>query len=113
MRRQQTTPDWGAMIDDMLCRGLSLRDVGKSMGCEITTRMLHHYRVGVQPLHWRGEGLIALWCKTTGQQRGEAPTMELVRGHRVDRNRVEAGPRVESLPDWPAAKRGRKAREAA
>lgn len=102
MKHEKQTPDWAEMIEQLKGRGLSTRDISNAMGADITDRMLNHYRAGTQPMHWRGEGLIALWCKTLELERSDLPLMLLVRGHRVDRNRVEEGPRLQRLPSWPA-----------
>lgn len=105
MKREQTVRDWWAMIDQLMRKGLNLKEIGDAMGCQITHRMICHYRAGVQPLHWRGECLLDLWCRTTNQDRSAAPTTQLVRGRRrVDFNRpLPTGPQMQSLPDWPKA----------
>ena len=96
--------DWAAVINALLERGLTMRAVGDAMQLQLTARMLQHYESGVQPAHFRGEGLIALWCRTTGEGRDNLPTCDLVRGHRVERNREpDASPRLQELPHWPAA----------
>lgn len=99
--KRQTVPDWGEMIDALMRAGLTIRQVGDCMSVQVTERMLHHYRNGAQPLHWRGEALIGLWCRTLRRERDEVPLMDLVRGHRVDRNRETSGPVLRSLPAWP------------
>lgn len=85
----------------MTSKGLTHADIGKAMGSVLTLRMLRHYRLGVQPLHYRGEAMILLWCETLGAERAALPTMELVRGHRVAGRETENGPRVQALPNWP------------
>lgn len=96
--------DWAAVINALLERGLTMRAVGDAMQLQLTARMLQHYEIGVQPAHFRGEGLIALWCDKTGKSRDNLPTCDLVRGHRVERNREpDASPRLQELPQWPAA----------
>lgn len=102
MKREPTqTPDWAAMIEQMVDKGLTHADIGKAMGSVLTLRMIRHYRLGVQPLHYRGEAMIQLWCETMAAQRGALPMMELVRGHRVAKREAESGPQVTRLPNWP------------
>lgn len=98
MRNEPTVSfDWATIIDQLVTAGLSREDINGGM---LTDKMLAHYRKGVQPLHWRGERIILLWCKTTGLPRDQAPTKEVIRGHRVDR-RLIPGPRLQALPQWP------------
>ena len=94
--------DWAAVINALLERGLTMRAVGDAMQLQLTARMLQHYESGVQPAHFRGEGLIALWCRTTGEGRDALPMREVVRGHRVAHaSAAVAGPFA--LPQWPPA----------
>lgn len=92
--------DWAALIDQLMAAGVSTRLIGAAMECMLTDRMIHHYRRGVQPLHWRGELLLTFWAQRMGLDREAAPTCSVVRGHRVE-NRTDTGPRVQSLPAWP------------
>lgn len=120
MRAPQMAPDWGRMIEDMMRAGLKQGDIGKSMGVDLTDRMIGHYRAGVQPVYWRGEALVLLWCETVKKKREALPMLEVTRGHRVADNRAESGPRLRSLPQWPplhvaakVAKLRKKAKETA
>ena len=99
-KREQKTPDWALMIEQLQANNLTLRKIGEAMSLEMTARMLLHYRHGAQPPHWRGEGLIALWCSTTGKTRQDLPMMMLIRGHRAQ-TRAQAQPAAVSLPQWP------------
>lgn len=102
MRAPQMAPDWGRMIEDMIRAGLKHADIGREMGVDLTERMVSHYRVGVQPVYWRGEALVVLWCKTLRKKREALPMLEVTRGHRVRENRSgETGPRLRALPEWP------------
>lgn len=92
--------DWAAMIEQLLTLGLSERAIGRTMQSELTRRMIEAYRRGAQPLHWRGELLMRLWCTETKQERAKAPLCEVVRGHRVA-NRSVTGPQIQALPQWP------------
>lgn len=102
--------DWAAVINALLERGLTMRAVGDAMQLQLTARMLQHYEIGVQPAHFRGEGLIALWCRTTGEGRDALPMRGVVRGHRAA---AAARPVAvtNALPNWPpvapAPRRGR------
>lgn len=84
----QRAPDWGQLIADVVGTGLSHGDIGSRMGAMLTTRMLRHYAEGVQPVHFRGEALIALWCERMKSERAELPTLAVVRGHRAARPKV-------------------------
>lgn len=91
--------DWATIVEELLAAGIKPSSIN---GGQITHRIIHHYRRGVQPLHWRGEMMLAAWCEHFKKAKNEAPTCPVVRGHRVDR-RLDPGPRVQSLPQWPSA----------
>lgn len=95
--------DWAAMIEQLLTLGMSERGIGRVMQSELTRRMIEAYRRGAQPLHWRGELLVRLWCTETKKDRAAAPRCDVVRGHRVDRRHIITGPQIQSLPQWPVA----------
>ncbi|MEY2875249.1 MAG: hypothetical protein RLZZ373_2620 [Pseudomonadota bacterium] len=107
MKPQQQSPDWAAMIEQMCDRGLSYNDIGLATQSVLTVRMVRHYASGVQPLHWRGEQMIALWCETLQRSRADLPLAEVLRGHRRDGRRDhrshDTGPRLQTLPAWPPA----------
>ena len=68
------TTDWFRLITDLMQAGIPMRKIGETMGLsQLTGQMLRHYRAGVEPLHWRGEALVAFWCKTTGHPREQRP----------------------------------------
>lgn len=68
------TTDWFQLITDLMQAGIPMRKIGETMGLsQLTGQMLRHYRAGVEPLHWRGEALVAFWCKTTGHPREQRP----------------------------------------
>jgi hypothetical protein len=96
----QMAPDWGRLIAEVVASGLTHADVGIRMGAVLTQRMLRHYAIGVQPLHFRGEALIVLWCERLARARTDLPMVQVQRGHRASRT-VIAGPKLQSLPDWP------------
>ena len=93
--------DWVELIDELTRRGLSRRQIGDAMLTQLTDRMVNHYRAGVVPLHYRGEALIALWCRVTGSARESLPLVELTRGHRAEHREPVSGPTVSDLPQWP------------
>lgn len=94
--------DWASMIRAMLEKGVPRQDIA---GGALNERMLHHYQRGAQPMHWRGELILAQWCKAFELPRTDAPTMALTtHRHRVDRRlRPDDGPKVQYLPQWPAS----------
>ena len=75
--------DWSAMLNELSDLGVGSRRISEAMGGEVTDRMLRVYRNGVQPTHWRGEALLALWCEMTGKNRETAPQCQVIRGHRA------------------------------
>lgn len=95
--KQAMSFNWAAMIEALIDAGLSRTDINGGM---LSDKMLHHYRRGVQPLHWRGERILGLWCSTLHKDREEAPTQLVVTGHRAMR-RITVGPRLQALPVWP------------
>lgn len=101
MKRNPISPDWAVMIEQMVNRGLSFSDIAKATASVLTDRMVKHYAAGVQPLHWRGEAMIGLWCKTLGQKREALPTCEIIRGHRVIKAPENPTPQLQNLPAWP------------
>lgn len=99
MSPTQTT-DWGMLLEELQRAGVSLCEIGRAMDSMMTNRMVRHYMLGVQPAHFRGEALIALWCVKLKRTRAELPTTALIRGHR--RHAADStGPRLQNLPAWP------------
>lgn len=101
MKHQQTAPDWAVMIEQMTAKGLTFADIAKATASVLTDRMVKHYAAGVQPLHWRGEAMIGLWCKTLNRRRDDLPTCEIIRGHRVIKTPENPTPQLQNLPAWP------------
>jgi hypothetical protein len=101
MRATQTAPDWAVMIEQMVAAGLTFADIAKATQSVLTDRMVKHYAAGVQPLHWRGEAMIVLWCKEMRSDRAALPTCEIVRGHRVTPSKENPSPVLRNLPAWP------------
>lgn len=99
---QELAVDWYTLLQQIMERGVTLKSVEQRLGgYQISNHMLRHYRAGAQPLHWRGEAMISLWCEVTGKARAGLPTTTLIRNHRVDHNRAR---RMEvNLPQWPPA----------
>lgn len=97
----QFVPDVAQMIDDLLALKISTTEIAECMCGVVNTRIIHHYRRGKQPLHWRGENLVNMWIERTGRTRESMPMMLLDRGRRRDVEETPTGPRVQSLPNWP------------
>lgn len=101
MRTKLTTYDWAAMLEHINGSGMSDDQIRRELGGVLTKRMVGKYRGGVQPLYYRGNLMLDLWCRVTGKAPDLAPLAEVVRGHRVDRRLVKTGPAMESLAQWP------------
>lgn len=96
-------PDWAAIINELLRNGVTIKDIGNAIHMQITHRMLLAYRQGTQPAYWRGELLVAFWAKSTGRKVEDVPKVEVIRGHRVNRNQPVDSPRIGDiapLVDW-------------
>lgn len=92
---RQSAPHWGKLIEDIVATGMPLADVGKRMGAMLTTRMLRAYVDGAQPVHFRGEALIALWCERLKATREELPLLDVTRGYRAVRPKaVDISPQM-------------------
>lgn len=107
MKPPDLAPDWASLLDDLSSR-MSIRRIATVMGLTMLSEsMLRTYRDGVQPMYWRGDALVKLWCETMGKTRDQVPLAPVRRGHR--RRQVdETGPRVQALPAWPPVKETRK-----
>lgn len=101
MKPAQTAPDWAAMIQQMVDAGLTFGDIAKATQSVLTDRMVKHYAAGVQPLYWRGEAMIVLWCQAMRADRSKLPMCAIVRGHRVTPSKVNPSPVLQDLPAWP------------
>lgn len=92
----QQAPDWGKLISDVVETGLTHTEIGIRMGAMLSASMVRKYSTGVQPVHFRGEALIALWCERRGEEREALPMLEVVRGYRAGRGRlVNVAPRMQ------------------
>lgn len=100
MRKSHTAPDWALMIEQIVATGLNYRQIGDAASFTVTEKMIRHYKLGVQPLYWRGEAMIVLWMEATGKTREQVPTQEVHAPYRVPNN-VKAPSVVVNLPDWP------------
>ncbi len=75
------TTDWWAIITELQRKGVSLARIGEALGgVQITAAMLSHYKAGTEPLHWRGESLLAFWCSAKDCRREDRPMRDVVRG---------------------------------
>jgi hypothetical protein len=96
MRRDiPTAPNWSQVIAQILATGLPRVTIWKELG--ISERALACLERDVQPLFYRGEKLVALWCASTGKARAEIPLTEVVRGHRRARQAVDQSPKAIDL----------------
>lgn len=120
MRKTDQAPDWPKLIDDLMQMDMPLRRIAEAMGLSMVSEsMLRHYRNGVQPLWWRGDGLIKLWCEVTRKTRDQIPQVTVTRGRwarRMGKTDAEARAIRVNLPEWPPAAnaelKGRKAKRA-
>ena len=96
-------PDWAQIIEGLRASGYSNGDIGRATQSQLTNRMVSYYAAGVQPLHWRGEVMIALWLKATGATREQLPTQQIVavKGRAGRQRRLRQPFEVISLPAWP------------
>lgn len=91
----QAAPDWARLIAEVVQTGLTHAAIGQRMGAMLTTRMLRAYGDGAQPVHFRGEALISLWCDRLKRDRTALPMIEVVRGHRAVRPKsVDLSPKM-------------------
>lgn len=102
MREQRikghSAPAWGQLIAQLVAGGLSHATIGQRMGAMLTSRMLRAYTDGAQPVHFRGEALIALWCETLKLKREDVPMVAVERGHRAARPKVaDLSPRMANV----------------
>ena len=79
-----TTPDWFAVITDLIYAKVSMRDVSRRLDLRTQESLLRHYRAGGQPTYFRGEALVKLWCETLGKTPDELPRKPYIKGHRVE-----------------------------
>ena len=101
MKPTQTAPDWAQMIEQMVQAGLTFADIAKATQSVLTDRRVKHYAAGVQPLYWRGEAMLVLWCQSLKSDRTALPMCEIVRGHRVTPSKDNPSPVLRHLPAWP------------
>jgi hypothetical protein len=102
---QKMAPAWGVIIETLRAAGMTLQDIGNATAGQLNDRMLLHYCSGVQPLYWRGEIMVRLWCERTGKAREQIP-MAPVHMHyrRAGRKDYRSTPNITiNLPDWPKA----------
>lgn len=65
--------NWPEIILDLRRSGMGQHEIAKEMGPAAGESMVRQYLAGSTPTHWRGELLLALWERRTGQDRGTAP----------------------------------------
>lgn len=62
--------NWGALVDDLMSAGLSMREVAERV--DVTHAALSRARFG-DMRHATGERLVVLWMQTTGLDREALP----------------------------------------
>lgn len=87
---RMTAPDWFRVITDLVYLGISMRDIGRSIGVEVSRDLMRHYRNGTQPLYVRGEALLRLWSEKTGRPVEDVPRVPYIPSHRVSGRRARA-----------------------
>lgn len=107
MRQTDLAPDWPLLLDQLTHdAGMQWTQIARAMGLSMLTEsMLRSYRAGVQPMYWRGDAIVELWCQKLGKTRKELPMAPVTRGHRMQRSRANEEPRWQgaaNLPAWPA-----------
>lgn len=95
MTQQIVAVDWFRVLGDLAQRDRPMPAVSKQTGIGLTT--LYDYRDGNQPIHWRGELLLELWCAVCSKTRQDVPMATVVLAPRV----VQPKPTVQE--DMPAA----------
>ena len=76
--------DWPVLFEQLRARGISLHEAEAATGIPAVT--MRAYVEGVShPAHWRGEVLIALWCRTLSKRRELVPTTAVYLAPRVER----------------------------
>jgi len=76
------TPDWFAIVTELIYLGHSIKDMGRQLDPLITESMLRYYRSGGEPLYVRGEALLRFWSEKTGKAVSQVPMRPFTRGHR-------------------------------
>lgn len=119
MKAPDKAPDWGRLLDDLMAKGMSQRGIADAMQLTtITESMLRTWRNGVQPMYFRGQALVMLWCTTMGKELQDVPTTQVRPGRWMGRRTVDTSPKAANLPQWPPSpqptvKPGKKQRVAA
>lgn len=102
MHQTPQAPNWAIVIEQIVATDLPMDEL--CAHTFMSLRMLKYLRYqGVQPLHWRGEVVLRVWCERTGRHREDVPLIPVHRGHRKSREAADRSPRVQSLPQWPPA----------
>jgi hypothetical protein len=84
------TPDWFRVITDLINLGLSMHEIGRTLGVDFSRDLVRHYRNGTQPLYVRGEALLRLWSQRTGRPVDEVPRVPFYPPYRASGRRVRA-----------------------
>ncbi|URW83904.1 hypothetical protein NBV64_05995 [Alcaligenes sp. DN25] len=65
--------DWSEIILDLRRAGMGQNEIAREMGHAVGEAMVRQYLAGASPAHWRGEMLLEIWERRTGQPRDKAP----------------------------------------
>lgn len=88
-----TAPDWPAMIATLEAT-FTLAQISSALGFASSYRVIQHYKRGSQPLYYRGERLIALWCATLDKTRADVPEVPVRKPYRVPQGIRKAEPTI-------------------
>jgi hypothetical protein len=71
---QVMVTDFRVLVDEIGLDDASIAAALAQSGTELSEKAVRDYRTrGAEPNHWRGELLIALWCRVTGRGREALP----------------------------------------
>lgn len=65
--------DWFRVITDINRTRIATQSIAEELG--VSKSAVLGWKAGSEPRHGDGEALIALWCRATGSERGELPTV--------------------------------------
>jgi hypothetical protein len=102
--RRDTAPDWPIVIEQIVATGLTHEEIARRANQSLKGMRLLCDGMR-QPLFYRGDALIVVWCEMTGKTRNDIPRREVVRGHRKARGPADLSPKLQSLPAWPPVQR--------
>lgn len=78
--------DWFAVITEINRLGITHRDIADQIGIPKTT--IIDWKQGAEPRHADGEVLIDFWCRVTGKDRFDIPTVSPADWHAYHSARI-------------------------